>query len=840
MGQIYMIKNNVNLKVYIGQTIRNIDYRYGSNGITSVLNTTHNEHLKKSIAKYGVDNFELIILHEDIDEKNELNILEQKCIKKYNSTDPEKGYNKILTHESMGELTKKSIICINDGLIYDSLLAASEYYNVHISKISSVCNGNRKHTRNLVFKFYDEDKKYDIREYIPKKVGKKVICINDNKIFDSITDAGKYYEIGTDSISACCNGRNISTKTGLQFAFYDKGRKYSTHSIYTPPTRKVICIDTGQVFSSAKEVCKEMNIGIGNLSSVLQKRSKTAKGYRFEYLDEVHNINIDTVKTNKDYNLNQKKQVICINDGKIFDSISEAAIVLNIESRAISACCRKKSIQAKGLYFEYYDENEDYTDKIIKLNEVLEKSNELKIISNNSIKVICINTGEIYDSMAEAAFKVGGKSGNSIRCCCNGVCKTAYGYQWAYYEEGKKYELKQYEKYNGRKVICIDTKVIYRSVRHAATELELNEGSIRACCSGKYKTAGGLQWSYYQKGKVYELEIEEPTGKPVICINSKQIYRSVVIAAAETGINKSNIYQCCLGYKPLAGGYQWSYYEEGNTYELNKDIELLKKENRVPLGLKDGTSKKVICINTLEIFNSVKEASEKYNITPSCISSVCRGESLTAAGYQWSFYEKDKEYKLKNIKPNSKDRNNKKVICIETKEIFDSAKEAALKYNILTSSISSCCTGRNLTAGKLQWSFYEPGKEYKLKTIPDKFESIKRKVICIETGEIFNSVKDASVAYKTIDSNIRAVYAGKQVTAGGYQWAYYEQGKEYTLKTVPIKGEKSKKKVICIETNIIYGSLKEAKESTGITSIGDCLRGRIKKAGGYTWEFYTE
>lgn len=45
------------------------------------------------------------------------------------------------------------------------------------------------------------------------------------------------------------------------------------------------------------------------------------------------------------------------------------------------------------------------------------------------------------------------------------------------------------------------------------------------------------------------------------------------------------------------------------------------------------------------------------------------------------------------------------------------------------------------------------------------------------------------------------------------------------------------KKVICIETNIIYNSVKMATQETGIWNIANCCRGLYKSAGGFTWRY---
>ena len=48
------------------------------------------------------------------------------------------------------------------------------------------------------------------------------------------------------------------------------------------------------------------------------------------------------------------------------------------------------------------------------------------------------------------------------------------------------------------------------------------------------------------------------------------------------------------------------------------------------------------------------------------------------------------------------------------------------------------------------------------------------------------------------------------------------------------------KKVQCIETGIIYDTIVQAEEDTGLSkssNIGDVCKGRKKSAGGYTWKY---
>lgn len=50
------------------------------------------------------------------------------------------------------------------------------------------------------------------------------------------------------------------------------------------------------------------------------------------------------------------------------------------------------------------------------------------------------------------------------------------------------------------------------------------------------------------------------------------------------------------------------------------------------------------------------------------------------------------------------------------------------------------------------------------------------------------------------------------------------------------------RKVICLETSVVFDTLKEAAESCKIvpSAIHQCLKGKSKTAGGYHWEYYIE
>lgn len=97
---IYKIQNIVNGKVYIGKTKHTFNKRYHSSGIGAerVLKSYnykgngYNDHLKRSMEKYGTHNFKVSIIDYALTEE-ELNVKEIYYIQFYNARDSKFGYN---------------------------------------------------------------------------------------------------------------------------------------------------------------------------------------------------------------------------------------------------------------------------------------------------------------------------------------------------------------------------------------------------------------------------------------------------------------------------------------------------------------------------------------------------------------------------------------------------------------------------------------------------------------------------------------------------------------------------------------------------------------------------
>lgn len=87
--EIYKITNKINGKVYIGQTIRPVEYRFNRH-INDAMHNILNTHFARAIRKYGPDQWQFEVI-DNAETQEELNQKEQYWIRYYNSV--EEGYN---------------------------------------------------------------------------------------------------------------------------------------------------------------------------------------------------------------------------------------------------------------------------------------------------------------------------------------------------------------------------------------------------------------------------------------------------------------------------------------------------------------------------------------------------------------------------------------------------------------------------------------------------------------------------------------------------------------------------------------------------------------------------
>ena len=117
------------------------------------------------------------------------------------------------------------------------------------------------------------------------------------------------------------------------------------------------------------------------------------------------------------------------------------------------------------------------------------------------------------------------------------------------------------------------------------------------------------------------------------------------------------------------------------------------------------------------------------------------------------------------------------VICVETGEEFETVQKAVKAYG---KSVSAVLVGKCELAYGYHWVYKDDTEAFnKVKHLfksnyKHRSQSTKKPVLCIETGELFES---KTTAIKKYGSGIIPVLANKpgHKTAYGYRWRYLEE-----------------------------------------------------------------
>lgn len=202
-----MATNSINGKMYIGQTIFSLRRRKRRH-ISDTLSKRDNMYFHNSLRKYGSDNFEWVIIHDDITTIEDLNVLEIFYIKKYNSFG-EFGYNlntggnnalaseetkKRMSESGKGknkgkkrsEETKRRISETNKGR------KLSEKTKRRISEAQSGKKLSEEHKRKI-----SEAQK---GKYKGKASPHAASITIDGEYFDTLTEAGKFLKLTPSAV----------------------------------------------------------------------------------------------------------------------------------------------------------------------------------------------------------------------------------------------------------------------------------------------------------------------------------------------------------------------------------------------------------------------------------------------------------------------------------------------------------------------------------------------------------------------------------------------------------------------------------------------------------------
>lgn len=229
---IYILQDPITLNVrYVGKS-NNPKRRFDSHLWTKPKNTTHCYYWIKNLLNNNLKPIMTIIDETENDweflEKYWIEQFKQWGFKLTNLTDGGEGaygagqWNNepVTAFDKEGKLIKN----------FESYEKCAKYFNTKRTNVSAVISG---HTKLLLKKYQIKKGTIDknIDPYINERTytwenkpdiywtSKSIICIEDNKEFDSITIAANYYKVKITSITNNLNRRSKKLKNGKSFKY---------------------------------------------------------------------------------------------------------------------------------------------------------------------------------------------------------------------------------------------------------------------------------------------------------------------------------------------------------------------------------------------------------------------------------------------------------------------------------------------------------------------------------------------------------------------------------------------------------------------------------------------
>ena len=299
---VYMHKNKINSKVYIGITSKLPQLRWGKNGKGYKSQIFYN-----AILKYGWDNFEHKILYTGLS-NDDANSKEIELISVYKSNNHKYGYNVSIG----GDKSVKGL--------YD------------ISK-------NNRH----IFQ-------YDLKG-------------NFIKEWKSINSIKRDLGIENCNIISCCNGRlGYCNNFQWRYTYYEKLDIAKTRSQKIKESKYKIVYQydyNGNFLKSYDSVIETEKDGFGykNISACCLGKRLSAYGFRWSY---IYKEKLDKILSPKERNANGTKKSVCqfdLNNNYIatYESAAEADKITGINYKYISKSCLGKVSQTHGYIFKFAD-----------------------------------------------------------------------------------------------------------------------------------------------------------------------------------------------------------------------------------------------------------------------------------------------------------------------------------------------------------------------------------------------------------------------------------------------------------------------------------------------------
>lgn len=308
--------------------------------------------------------------------------------------------------------------------------------------------------------------------------------------------------------------------------------------------------------------------------------------------------------------------------------------------------------------------------------------------------------------------------------------------------------------------------------------------------------------------------------KEVANLTTGEIFETISAAAKKYDIDYSTI-PAAIKRHGKAGECFWQYTDEikrtGIIAQYIKCYQFLNKPYT------SHVTKKIINLTTGKIYESVAAAQrDGYK----CICIALKNHVPSRNCY-FEYYDKFKFLNISRQKLEEQYKNNyksrpsmhrNKIQCIETGEIFDNLKCLSAILNVSAQTISNCIDV-DMPINKLHY------KRVTKRDVDSYNATCANSVVNLNTGEIFDSIRKARVAYNISGGSLTAAIK-RRIKCKGCYWCYekdlvnditttlqiFEQTTSMRIKN---RSDNRCRAVVNLNTGEVFDSGRRVSESRG-------------------------
>jgi group I intron endonuclease len=296
-GAVYIIKNDINNKVYIGQTTQKINNRLRQHKYYSKTGTTH---LANAINKYGEEFFHIKLIRNCSDQE-ELNYYEEEYIKLFNSI--KKGYNldqvirggglrseetKLRMKESQNR-RPFNVYDLDGNFIgfYKNQRIAENELGIGLNQVNLCLNGAMNRSGNYIFLDIDKDTEENrtltikialntYQNHLPKPI--KVFLKTDGTFIGDFENANlfaKKYNLDPSMVAKVAKTKNAYVKDYLIIYTEDYTKELLEKRLKELKPKRLlkrgglIHCNNGKTYSSRIDACYDLNISQSQICRIL-------------------------------------------------------------------------------------------------------------------------------------------------------------------------------------------------------------------------------------------------------------------------------------------------------------------------------------------------------------------------------------------------------------------------------------------------------------------------------------------------------------------------------------------------------------------------------------------